>query len=227
MTISTQDVSFAGNGRPLNGYLARPEAPGTYPAVIVIHEAFGLNENIKDVTRRFADQGYTALAVDLFTGQNQVVCMARLFAGLTFNALDHFGIHDLKATLDYFVGQPGVDSAKIGAIGFCLGGSLAIAWACTDARLKVVAPYYGFNPRPIEAVNRMCPVVGSYPEKDPTANSAKKLNAALDATAIKHDIKIYPDARHSFFNDKGGAYNAAAAGDSWDRVLAFFGERIG
>jgi len=103
-----------------------------------------------------------------------------------------------------------------------MGGSFAIAWACTDDRLKAVAPFYGANPRPIDAVQRMCPVVGSYPDKDFTASAGRALDVALTRHNIPHDIRIYPAARHSFFNETGRAFNKSAADDSWGRVLEFF-----
>jgi len=107
------------------------------------------------------------------------------------------------------------------------GGGFAIAWACTDDRLKVIAPFYASNPRPLAAVARACPIVGSYPDKDFTAQAGQKLDAALDRYNIHHDIKIYPNAKHSFFNDQGGSYNAAAAQDAWQRILGYFQEHIG
>src|SRR5689334_6417679 len=186
--MAEQIVSFPGAGIQLNGFMAQPDGNGPFPGVVVIHEAFGLNDNIKGVTRRFAEQGYAALAVDLFSGRNQMLCMARLFSGLLFSSLNNEGIHNLKASLDYFAAQPQVDSARVGAIGFCMGGSFAIAWACTDPRLKAIAPYYGMNPRPFEAVKRLCPVVGSYPEQDFTAGAGKKLDITLDTYNIPHDI---------------------------------------
>jgi carboxymethylenebutenolidase len=108
-----------------------------------------------------------------------------------------------------------------------MGGGFAIAWACQDNRLKAIAPYYGANPRPLEAVARMCPVVGSYPDKDFTTSAGQKLDTALDRYDVPHDIKIYPNTRHSFFNDQGPAYAEAAARDSWQRILKFFSEHIG
>jgi carboxymethylenebutenolidase len=94
-----------------------------------------------------------------------------------------------------------------------MGGGYALAWACNDDGLKAIAPYYDANPRPLAAVARSCPVVGSYPEKDFTALSARKLDAELARHDIPHDVKIYPGARHSFFNDRGRAYDPAAAED--------------
>jgi len=102
-----------------------------------------------------------------------------------------------------------------------------VAWACTDDRLKAIAPFYAANPRPIDAVKRSCPVVGSYPEKDFSASAGRALDEALGKYGIDHDIKIYPGARHSFFNDRGRAYDKAAADDSWARVMSFFGNHLG
>ncbi len=227
MTIQTRTVSFASGKRTLEAYLAVPSDSGPLPAVVIIHEAFGLNDNIRTITQRFANEGYAALAVDLFAGRNRAVCMVRFMSAMFLNSLNHQGIQDLKAALTFLVQQPGVDAQRVGAIGFCMGGGFAIAWACTDARLKVIAPFYGVNPRPIEAVQRLCPVVGSYPENDFTAGMGRKLDQLLDTYAVSHDIKVYPEAKHSFFNDRRGNYNAAASTDAWQRTLAFFKERLG
>jgi len=222
---TAQNISFStGNGQ-LPGYLVQPEGAGPFPGLIVIHEAFGLNQDIRAIAHRLAELGYVALAVDLFGGRNQVLCMFRLFGGMLFNSLEHRGIHELKASLDFLAGQTSVDRNRLGAIGFCLGGSLAIAWACTDDRLKAIAPFYGINPRPLEAVKRACPVVGSYPEKDFTAGAGRKLAEKLREYRIPHDIKIYPGAHHSFFN-AGRNHDEAATQDAWNRVLEFFKEHL-
>jgi carboxymethylenebutenolidase len=225
LTIQTHDVAH--NELKGGGYLATPEGAGPHPGVVVIHEAYGLNDNIKDIARRFAESGYMALAVDLFSDRNRAVCMARYMGGMLLGSVNRYGIDDLKAALTYLAKDRTVDAKRLGAIGFCMGGGFAIAWACTDSRLKAIAPFYGANPRPLGVVGRLCPVVGSYPEKDFTANAGRALDKALDQHHIAHDIKIYPEARHSFFNDKGSSYNRAAAEDSWNRVMKFFGEQIG
>jgi carboxymethylenebutenolidase len=207
-------------------FAALPDGDGPYPGVVVIHEAYGLNENIKDITRRFAESGYAALAVDLFTGRNRALCMARYMAGMLRGSVDRAGIGDLKAALGRLAAMPEVDPERIGAIGFCMGGGFAIAWACTDDRLKAIAPFYASNPKPIDAVSRLCPVVGSYPEKDFSSSAGRALDEALVRSKIDHDIKIYPGARHSFFNDRGRAFNKDAAEDSWTRTMAFFGKHL-
>jgi carboxymethylenebutenolidase len=208
-------------------YLATPDGPGPHPGVVVIHEAYGLNDNIKDIARRFAEAGYVSLAVDLFSDRNRAICMARYMGAMLLGSVNRYGIDDLKAALTFLAKDRTVDPKRLGAIGFCMGGGFAIAWACTDSRLKAIAPFYAANPRPLDVVSRLCPVVGSYPGKDFTANAGRALDRALDENNIPHDIKIYPDARHSFFNEKSQAYHRAAAEDSWTRVMKFFGEQIG
>jgi carboxymethylenebutenolidase len=228
MTIQTEMQLISGGTAGLSGYLAQPDGSVPLPGLVVIHELFGLNEDIRGIADRFAADGYAALAVDLFAGRNRAVCMARFMSALFVNTLDHAAIHDLKAALTYLGTLPQVDANRLGAVGFCMGGSFAIAWACTDDRLKVIAPFYGMNPRPLEAVARSCPVVGSYPEKDFSAGMGLRLDAELDQYGIAHDIKIYPGATHSFFNGRRDASeaNRAAAADAWERMNAFFAERL-
>src|SRR5256886_15342084 len=197
----TQMATFQSESRQLEGYLARPEGEEPVPGIVVIHEAYGLTENIKDITRRFADQGYVALAVDLIAGRNRADCMFRFMGNLLLNSLHNDIVADLKASLSFLSYQPGVDDARLGAVGYCMGGSFAIPWACTDDRLKAIAPYYAANPRPLEAVARLCPVVGSYPDMDFTTKQGQKLDVELERYQVPHDIKIYTGAKHSFFND--------------------------
>ena len=207
-------------------YLILPDGDGPFPGVVVVHEASGLNDNIRDICRRFAREGYAALGVDLFGSRSRAACMARMFAGAMAGNLDYYGIPALKAALGRLASQPQVDAARIGAIGFCLGGSIVLTWACTDDRLAAIAPYYGAAPRPRDAIRRLCPVVGSWPGRDFTTRAAGVLETGLTAAGIPHDLKVYPGAKHSFFNDQWRAYNSAAAADSWQRVLAFFAEHV-
>ena len=214
------------SGRPLRAYFAAPSSPGPHAGVVVIHEAYGLNENIRDIADRFAGEGYAALAVDLFSTGPRAVCMARIMNGMLLRPLQNGVVADLRTALDFLGARPEVDAGRLGAIGFCMGGTYALQLACVDADLKVASLFYGMNPRPLEAVARACPLVGSYPEKDFTAGAGRKLDAALDAYGVAHDVKVYPNARHSFFNDRGRAHDAGAAADSWQRTLAFFARHL-
>ena len=209
------------------GYLVTPDGPGPHPGVVVIHEVYGLNDQIKEICQRFAAAGYAALAVDLFTDRNRAVCMTRYMAGMLLGSVNRYGVSDLKSALTYLAKNRAIDAKRLGAIGFCMGGSFAVAWACTDSRLKAIAPFYAVNPRPLDVVRRLCPVVGSYPEQDFTARAGRALDQTLTRNGISHDVKIYPGAHHSFFNDTGRSYDKEAADDSWNRVLHFFGEKLG
>lgn len=226
MNTQIETVQIPKGTPNLSGYLALPEGSDQRPGIVIIHEAFGLNDNIRQITQRFAEAGYAALAIDLFAGRSQVVCMFRFFTNMILNSLNHAGIRDLKAALDWLEQHPRVDGGRVGAVGFCLGGNFAISWACTDSRLNVVAPFYGMNPRPLEALARACPVVASYPENDFTKGAGEKLEAALSQHHIPHDVKIYPNTRHSFFNNPRDASEQAAAQDAWERIMTFFGEHL-
>ncbi|WP_329478698.1 dienelactone hydrolase family protein [Kribbella sp. NBC_01484] len=209
-----------------SSYLALPDEGGPFAGVVVVHEAFGLNDNIRDICGRFAGGGYAALGVDLFEGRSRAVCMARMLVGGLAGNLDYYGVPGLKDALGRLAGHPDVDGERIGAIGFCLGGSIVLTWACTEARLTAVAPFYGSAPRPREAIRRLCPVVGSWPGKDFTTKAAGVLETELTAAGIAHDLKVYPGAKHAFFNDRWRNYQPDAAADSWRRVLAFFDEHV-
>ena len=102
-------------------YLALPDGAGPYPGVVVIHEASGLNDNIRGICQRFAAEGYAALGVDLFEGRNHVVCMARMFVGGMAGNSDYYGVSALKAALGRLASHPEVDAGRIGAIGFLPG----------------------------------------------------------------------------------------------------------
>lgn len=218
-------ISFAAGSRTLQAYVARPQGAGPHPGVLVIHEIFGLRDDIRRAADRMAQAGYVAMAVDLFTDQNRAVCMTRMLAGIFLNSLEHQGIRDTRTALGVLGTLEGVDASRLGAIGFCMGGSLAVALACSDDRVRAVAPYYGFNPRPLEAVRRSCPVVGSYPGQDVTRQQGERLRAELDDEGIPNDIRIYEGTRHSFAN-AGPSFDAVASVDAWNRVLAFFDEHV-
>lgn len=212
--------------RPMDAYWVVPDGPGPFPGVVVIHEIFGLTGSIQDVARRFAAEGYAALAIDLFTGRSRPVCLMRVVYGMLVRPLKNGTVKDLEAALAYLRAQPEVDRSRVGAIGFCMGGGYALQLACLDGAMRAASVFYGTNPRPLDAVARACPIVGSYPGRDFTARAARKLEAKLDQFNVPHDIKIYPDTRHSFFNAQGPAYAPEAAADAWKRTLAFFDQQF-
>ncbi|HEY9759102.1 MAG TPA: dienelactone hydrolase family protein [Oculatellaceae cyanobacterium] len=227
MQITESETSFKSKDAELKAFIARPDDQDKHAAVIVIHEIFGLNDNIRAITRRLASEGYVALAVDLFSaGSNKAICIAQTMSATFSHDTNNIGTQRLVSAVDFISLQPYVHKNKIGAVGFCLGGNFAIALACEDKRLKTIAPFYGRNPN-LRKIENACPVVGSYPELDPTAGHGKRLKQALDTAQIDNDIKIYPRTLHSFMNeDVKLTYNNEAAEDSWSRMLTFFAKYL-
>lgn len=228
LPIRTQDVSVprAHAAGLMESCLALPEGGGPFPGLLVIHEIFGLNENIRQIAGRFAEQGYAALAVDLFSNRNRTVCMLQAFYGMMLKPLDNPVLADLQSSLAYLGELPEVDASRLGAVGFCMGGGYALQLAVTAQGLKAASVFYASNPRPLEAVARACPIVGSYPEKDFTADAARRLEAELTKHDIPHDLKIYENTLHSFFNRQRTGFEVEASRDAWQRMLSFFKEYL-
>ena len=211
---------------PMQAYLASPEIGKPSPGVVIIHEIGGLDEHTRRVAERFANEGYAALAVDLFSLGSRPMCMLRIFHGILIRPISNGVVGDLRAAIDALGRRPDVDAARLGVIGFCMGGSYALQLACVEGRLKSASVFYGQNPRPLEALANACPIVGSYPERDFTARPAGRLERVVTQHQVRHDIKIYPGARHSFFNETRGTYDPTAAADAWARTIGFFKETM-
>lgn len=223
-TYNTESVSIPHPEKrehSFRGYLVKP-TPMPAPGVLVLHEAFGLNENIHSIANRFAAAGYVALAADLFSDGNKMICMVRAFYGLLVAPLNNGTAKNVRAAFEFLRHVRGVDSARVGVIGFCLGGSYALQLACLDGEVSAISVVSGQNPKPLEALKRACPIVGSYPEKDFTTAGARKLDVVLDEYSIPHDIKIYENGIHSMWNDGAKGYSSEIAEDAWNRTLSFF-----
>ena len=194
-----------------------------YPAVIVIHEIWGLVDHIKDVATRIAAEGYIALAVDLFDGN----VVSRLDEGYRIRRMftEEKILGDLNGAFDYLKDLGHVDSKHVGSIGFCMGGGLSLLFACNNPELAAAVVFYGRNPSPIDLVKDVqCPILGNYAGDD-NAISAADIDL-LEQTLAKYgkvfDIKIYPGSPHAFFNDTRESYRAEPARDSWERAIGFF-----
>lgn len=227
------------DGTTMRAALALPEGEGPWPAVIVIHEIFGLNDDIREKAARLAKMGYVALAPDLYDGRgNTFLCILR-----TMRSLSHGGgdaLADLDTAREYLASRPEVDASRVGVIGFCLGGGFALLYA-SKAELGAAAVFYGAVPKKDALLDAVCPVVGGYGGRDMVfRKQGRRLKKALAARNIPNDIIIYPDAGHSYMSDHKGlltkasaygpmrvGFNPQAADDSWRRVEAFFAEHLG
>ena len=225
-TTATISVPRANSRDKMESFFAQPEGSGLFPGLIVIHEIAGLNDNIRDISRRFAEQGYAVLAVDLFFKRNHMVCMLQIFHGMLIRPLNNPILSELQSAVAVLQQQPQVDTKRIGVVGFCMGGAYALQLAITEKSMKAASVFYGANPKPLEAVAEACPIVGSYPDKDFTTKAAHELEASLTKYNVPHDIKIYDNTEHSFFSQQRTPYEVEASKDAWQRMLTFFGEHL-
>lgn len=206
----------------MESFLVKPEGAGAFPGLVVIHEIYGLNDNIRGIANRFAERGYAALAVDLFSNRNRAMCIMQVIHGMLMRPLKNAILADLQSTFDFLQEQPGVDGNRIGVVGFCMGGGYALQLAVTEKGMKAASAFYGAVPKPLEAFVDSCPIIGSYPVKDFSAQGARELDAALEKNNIPHDIKFYENTLHSFFNHPRTPIEEQAAADAWQRMLTFF-----
>jgi carboxymethylenebutenolidase len=207
------------------GYLARPRSGGPHPGVVVVHENRGLLEHFKDVARRFAKQGYIALAVDLAApsgGTARYPDSAQVSSVLGQTPPDQL-VGMLNDAFRRVQQVPGVRGDRIGTIGWCFGGGLVWRFVTQNPNLRAAAPFYGSNPPAADFPKIKAAVLAIYGELDTRINEGiPAAREALQKANVPHEIHIYPQAGHAFFNDTGNNYRKDAADDAWRRVLAWF-----
>jgi carboxymethylenebutenolidase len=239
--IAAEELTFAGaEGVEVNGYLARPAAEGSHPGVIVIHEASGLIEHIRDVSNRFANIGYVALAVDLYTREGGPppmddfqLMMKRLFA-----ISDATVLGDLEGAADYLRGREDVTD-KIGCIGFCMGGRYTLLFACASERLAAAVDCWGGfidkatpderSTPPLELAEELrCPLLAAIGAED--QNPSPEIGAQLSQRAARSgqevNVDVYEGAGHAFFADYRPNYRPQAAAKLWQEIVPFFARHL-
>jgi carboxymethylenebutenolidase len=224
-----EEVSFEGNGTTLMAYQAKPAAgSGPLPLVLVCHENRSLTAHIRDVARRWAVEGYLAVAVDLLSREGGTAAIADPAdaPGLLTSGVEMSRhVDDFRATLDHYLAMTDlVDGEKIGMNGFCFGGAVTWRSATRFPELKAAAPFYG-PPPPLEGVPKIKAAVHGVYSDDPGdgANEGlEDLRAALDESGITYVIKMYPGTQHAFHNDTGQRYNAEQAAAAWSDTIAWF-----
>jgi carboxymethylenebutenolidase len=221
-------VEFKSDGATARGYLSAPEGGGRGPGVVVLQEWWGLVPHIKDVCDRFAREGFVALAPDLYHGD---VARSPDEAGKLMMALNIERTEkDLRGAIDYLLGHEAVEGARVGTVGFCMGGVLSLYAAAVNEQVGACVVFYGIHPRvrpPLESLR--APVLGLYAERDESVPpaSVRELEARLMSLGKSAEMHIYPGTDHAFFNDtRPEVYDAAAAEDSWRRTLAFLREHL-
>jgi len=218
-----QMVSYPSGSETVRGYVAAPDGGGKKPAIVVIHEWYGLNDFAKRKADAFAKEGYVALAVDLYRGKvaTDADTAHQLMRGLP----EDRAVRDMKAGVAYLKTRPDVDPAKVGAVGWCMGGGYALALALAEPTLSGTVIYYGHlvtEPATIESLK--VPLLGNFGGRDQgiPPESVREFEAAAKKAGKTVDFKIYPDAGHAFASSSDPkVFRAADAKDADARTDAF------
>jgi carboxymethylenebutenolidase len=226
--VKAETVHFRSGPETVSGYLAVPDSPGRHPALVVIQEWWGLNDWVKEQAREFAQQGYVALAPDLYHGKVATVPAEahKLAQGMPRDR----AIHDPKAAYAYLAAMPNVEKSKIGSIGWCMGGGLSLQLAIHQPRLAACVVNYGSlttHPAQIEKIT--APLMGNFGADDHgiPPSAAHAFEKALQARGKKIDANIYDGAGHAFENENNKAgYRPEASRDAKARTLEFFDKTL-
>jgi carboxymethylenebutenolidase len=236
----TVDVPTA-DGGSIRAELFPAGGEGPHPGVVVLHESFGLNDDIRRIAARFAAEGYTALAPDLYSHGRRLACLTRVLADMVSERVGR-EVADVHSAREALASSDGVDPARIAVAGFCQGGGFALI-AATRPGFRAAAVNYGVVPSDRSALDGACPVVGSYGARDRVVGPrmARRLEQHLSALGVPHDVKTYEGAGHSFLSRVEGGwqgflatlpspmhvgYDELAAEDAWRRMLDFFAEHV-
>jgi carboxymethylenebutenolidase len=229
------EVSFSSPHGSLRGYLARPAGDGPWPGVLVIHDVFGVNNDLREQCDWLAAAGYLALGPDLYSQGSKLSCLRSLI--IDFRARQGRTFDKIDAARSALLANEACNG-HVGVIGYCMGGGFSLLLA-PEGQYEVSSVNYGDVPKDADTVLAgACPIVASYGAKDRTLKGrADRLERALTLNHVDHDVKEYPDAGHGFLNDHDGApalliavlgrlmgqgYEESAARDARSRIIAFF-----
>jgi carboxymethylenebutenolidase len=223
--ITTQSTRLSADGKEVNVFIARPAGVQKAPAVIIIHEWWGLNAHTEDITRRFARAGFIAVAADLYDGK--LTKDAQEAAQLMGQLNQDQGVEKLQIVLKHLRSQSEVTG--VGVTGFCMGGTYTLLLACR-AKVEAAVPFYGDVPvdtTPVGNLSSPLLFIGAAKDQWITLEKMNRLDAALKQYGKEGEVKIYQDADHAFFNDtRPEVYNQADAQDAWRRVIDFFNRHL-
>jgi len=221
-------VSWSNGQEPVHGLLYLPSGGGVHPALIVIHEWWGLNDWIKEQAQGFAQEGYVTLAVDLYRGK--VATDAETAHELMRGLPQDRGVRDLTSAAAWLAQRRDVDPHRIGAIGWCMGGGYAALLAVADPSLRAVVINYGSLPTDRSSLADIhAAVLGNFGGLDRgiTPDDVHAFQAAMQSLGKSIDVKIYSDAGHAFENPNNtGGYRAADAANAQARSHHFLAEEL-
>lgn len=237
--IHGEDITYPSDGTDVRAYLARPKAPGSHPGLLVIHEAFGLNDHIRDVANRFAQRGYVTLAPDLYTrrgGPDPTV--ANSIMTVMFGLPDHEAVRDMEAGAARVRAEAG-QNGRVGVMGFCSGGRHTLLLAFSSPTVDAAVSCWGgfirtatpdetttaARPTPVIdlAGNLHCPLFVAIGREDQNPSPADGAELERRLQDVRHPVtvKVFEDAGHAFFADYRPTYREGAAFSLWEDATRF------
>jgi len=219
--VESIQVSYFGETQ---GFLAKPKTSGNFPAVVMIHEWWGLNDNIKKMAEKLASHGYIVLAVDLYNNHVGTTAEEARQLMTSFDSVE--GINNMNAAVSYL--QTNYSSQKIGSIGWCFGGGQSLNLA-VNTSLDATVMYYGQPITDEEKLSHITwPLLGIFAEEDQgiPPETVKNFESKLNEVGVTNEIFIYPGVNHAFANPSGDRYAPEAAKDAWTKTVNFFDENL-
>jgi carboxymethylenebutenolidase len=239
--LAVADSKVISKGFQVPIYEARPAAAGKYPVVLVIPEIFGMHEHIKDVTRRFAKEGFLSLTFEPYAREGGVLHLPNIESvrKVVDPVPDEQVMGDLDALVAYAKQHPAGRADRIGVTGFCRGGMYTLLFAAHSREIRAAVPWYGqLRPAktpgvrtvgPLDVAAKInCPILGLYGGEDLgiPVSDVKEMEGALKAAGKTAEFVIYPGAPHAFFADYRPSYRAEAGKDAWGRCTAWFSKHL-
>jgi carboxymethylenebutenolidase len=221
--VTASDISYFGDAA---GYLAKPKAPGAYPGVVMIHEWWGLNDNMKEMARSLASQGYAVLAVDLYHGS--VATTPEEATALVSAVNETDAIANMQAAAAYL--RENESAPKLASLGWCFGGGQSLQLAMSGEKLDATALYYGAplvtNETRLSAIG--WPVLGIFGDNDSVIplENIRQFNSSLNSLGIENQIFVYPGLGHAFANPSGQTYAPNQTKDAWNKTLDFLEKNL-
>lgn len=225
-----KSVSYKSGDETVQGVLYTPAGKGPFPALIVIHEWWGLNDWVKDQASKLADQGYASLAIDLYRGK--VATTPDMAHEIMRGVPEDRAKRDLHAAFEFLTSQPNVKKDRIGSIGWCMGGGYSLDVALQESTLAATVINYGHLATDADALKKInAPILGLFGGQDHgiTPADVNKFKATMDQLGKKVKVKIYDDAGHAFENPNNKnepGYRAADAADAWKRTVSFLADNL-
>lgn len=224
------NVTFAdSDGTTLHGYLAEPETTGTYPAVMMIHEWWGLNEDITELADALAEEGYVVFVPSAYREKSTSWIPHALFLTMTADQDRIEG--DLDHGFDYLQSLDSVNPETIGSVGFCFGGRQVLWLGMREDELDSVVALYGgaFTERKeLVGLDQDLPILTIWGEDDPSipVSEVEVMLGIMDEMGLNHQSTVYPDANHAFVNSKNYEDETASSGQAWNQIVAFLDDTL-